>query len=70
MYIWIRVPLRAMKAAISALKTLSMRQHDLARIEHDTRRKEALRIAADESDADAEGIKEAVRRAESGEDVR
>lgn len=66
-WVWIRIPLRAVHAAIDKLKAGSMREHRDARIEKDPSKTAVLRAAADESDEHAESFKTALREAEKRE---
>ena len=67
-WVWIRIPLRALHSAVEALKLRSAGQHSAARLERDKERAKGLRHEADESDADAESIRNAVHEAKHDED--
>jgi hypothetical protein len=56
-WIWIRVPLTALIAAIDALKERAMARHREAAGEADREKAKALRQAADENEQSAEDLK-------------
>ena len=67
-FVWIRIPLRVLYEAVAALKMRSSGQHTAARLEKDKDKAIQLRHDADESDADAESIRDAVHGAKHEED--
>lgn len=67
LWIWIRVPLRALVSAIDALKERSWRRHQHAANQAEEPSK-LLRAAADADDLHAEELKGAMRAWERGDE--
>lgn len=61
LWIWVRVPLRGLERAIEALKDRVARRHVEASQTQDPEKQQRLRAEADQDDAYAETLKQAIR---------
>lgn len=68
LWIWVRVPLRALYAAIDALKERSAARHLRAGVTHEKEVQAKVRADADADDQHAEDLKSGLRNYDKGEE--